>query len=71
MSHELNELKVQELIAAKQVKKQKGATMIEYAIVVAAVAAIAVLVFGTGEDGVFKNAVESAVQKSADKINEL
>lgn len=69
MSHELNELKVQELIAAKQVKKQKGATMIEYAIVVAAVAAIAVLVFST--DGVFHTAVKDAVQKSADKIESL
>lgn len=69
MSHELNELKVQELIAAKQVKKQKGATMIEYAIVVAAVAAIAVLVFGT--DGTFQTAVESAVGKSTASIEEI
>ncbi len=43
----LNEAKVQELIKAKQVKKQQGASMIEYAILIAGVVAIGALVFDT------------------------
>ncbi len=41
----LNEIQVQKMIAAKQVKKQKGATMIEYALVIGGISAIATAVF--------------------------
>ncbi|WP_028487146.1 hypothetical protein [Thiomicrorhabdus chilensis] len=58
----LNEAKVLEMIRAKQVKKQKGASMIEYALVVAGVAAIAALVFdGTTGAGTVGGAIQTAV----------
>lgn len=55
----LNESKTLEMIRAKNLKKQKGASMIEYALVVAGVAAIAAVVF-SGEDG---SAVETAIEE--------
>jgi len=64
----LNEAKVLEMIKAKQVKKQKGASMIEYALVLAGVVAIAGFLFtddGTGNStvgGALKTKVEAAVQ---------
>jgi Flp pilus assembly pilin Flp len=65
----LNEVQVIKMIHAKQVKKQKGASMIEYALVVAAVASIAALVFsGTTTDGlgkVIKDKVDSAATAAA------
>jgi Flp pilus assembly pilin Flp len=60
----LNEAKVQELIAAKQVKKQKGASMIEYALVVAGVALIAGLLFGGTDGGTVGVAIQSIVDKA-------
>ena len=58
----LNEVQVIKMIHAKQVKKQKGASMIEYALVVAGVAAIAAVVFvgGTG-DGTVGGAINDRV----------
>lgn len=41
----LNETKVQKMIAAKKLKKQKGASMIEYALLIAGVVAIGAVVF--------------------------
>ena len=48
----LNAYEVMGLIKAKQLQKQKGASMIEYALVVAGVSIIAgVLFIGAGNDG--------------------
>ncbi len=49
----LNKAKVQKMIAAKQVKKQKGASMIEYALVVAGVAAIGVVLFNSTDGSIY------------------
>lgn len=43
----VNESKIMQMVKAKQVKKQKGASMIEYALLVAGVAAIAATIFTT------------------------
>ncbi|BCN93973.1 hypothetical protein THMIRHAM_17580 [Thiomicrorhabdus immobilis] len=50
----VNEQKVIEMIKTKQVKKQKGASMIEYALVVAAVVAVAALFFKDETVGIGK-----------------
>ncbi|MEA3404842.1 MAG: hypothetical protein U9R28_03770 [Pseudomonadota bacterium] len=47
----LNAYEVMGLIKAKQIQKQKGASMIEYALVVAGVAAIAAVLFAGGTNG--------------------
>jgi len=46
----LNAYEVMGMIKAKQLQKQKGASMIEYALVVAGVAAIAAVIFAGGTD---------------------
>lgn len=60
----LNETKVHEIIQAKQVKKQKGASMIEYAILVGVIVAIGVAVtnanIGTDISAKIKSAVSGA-----------
>jgi pilus assembly protein Flp/PilA len=48
----LNEAKVQKMNAAKQIKKQEGASMIEYALVVAVVVAIGAAFFTGTDSGV-------------------
>ncbi|WP_373020446.1 hypothetical protein [Thiomicrorhabdus sp.] len=48
----LNEAKVLEMVKAKQVKKQKGASMIEYALVIAVVIAIGTAFFTGTTTGV-------------------
>ncbi|WP_321276102.1 hypothetical protein [Thiomicrorhabdus indica] len=45
----LNESKVMQIVKKKQMKKQKGASMIEYALVVAVVVAVGAIFF-TGTD---------------------
>lgn len=55
----LNESKVMQTIKQKQMKKQKGATMIEYALVVAGVAAIAAVIFAT--DGPVGTAITDTI----------
>ncbi len=61
----LDEAKVTQMLQTKKQKKQKGATMIEYALVVAGVAAIAFAVFSgdttTGVGKAIKDKVESSV----------
>ncbi len=65
----LNESKVMSMIKAKQVKKQKGASMIEYALVVAGVAAIAAVLFSGGDNnaGTVGDAVKAKVEGSIPK----
>ena len=61
----LDEAKVTQMLQTKKQKKQKGATMIEYALVVAGVAAIAFAVFSgdttTGVGKAIQDKVEGAV----------
>lgn len=61
----LNEAKVLEMIKAKQVKKQKGASMIEYALVVAAVAGIAAVVFTSDTTTGVGKIINDNIQKAA------
>lgn len=61
----INELKVQEILQTEKVKKQKGATMVEYALVVAAVAAIAALVFAGNTTSGIGKVINDNVQKAA------
>jgi Flp pilus assembly pilin Flp len=61
----LNEAKVVRMIQAKQVKKQKGASMIEYALVVAAVAGIAALVFTSDTTTGVGKIINDNIQKAA------
>jgi Flp pilus assembly pilin Flp len=65
----LNEAKVQKMNAAKQLKKQKGASMIEYAIVVAAVVGIAGAVFG--DTGALSAAITKVFTDAATAIGVL
>lgn len=58
----LNEAKVLKMIQAQKKKKQKGASMIEYALVVAGVAAIAAVVFAT--DGDVATSIETKVKNA-------
>jgi|GEM_PF-6487709 len=46
----LNAYELMGLLKAKQIEKQKGATMVEYALVIAGVAVVAAILFG-GTDG--------------------
>lgn len=63
----LNAYEVMGLIKAKQIQKQKGASMIEYALVIAGVAAIAAVLFAGGVSGggsvgdAIKTKVESSI----------
>ncbi|WP_127471209.1 Flp family type IVb pilin [Thiomicrorhabdus aquaedulcis] len=57
----LNEVKVQEIIKAKQVKKQKGASMIEYAILVGVIVAIGVAVTNANIGADISTKIKSAV----------
>lgn len=57
----LNEAKVQKLIKAKQIKKQQGASMIEYALVVAGVVAIGFVLFGGATGGTVGSAISAKV----------
>lgn len=52
----------------KKLKKQKGATMIEYALVVAAIVGIAVVAFNT-TDGTVYTAIDGKLDEIADDIN--
>ena len=61
----LNESKVMRLVKAKQAKKQKGASMVEYALVVAAVAGIAALVFTAATDKGVGKIINDNIQKAA------
>lgn len=61
----LNESKVMRLVKAKQAKKQKGASMVEYALVVAAVAGIAALVFTAATDTGVGKIINDNIQKAA------
>lgn len=63
----LNEAKVVRMIQAKQVKKQKGASMIEYALVVAAVVGLAAIFFGT--NGTITTAIDTKLDAVATAIS--
>lgn len=52
----------------KKLKKQKGATMIEYALVVAAIVGIAVVAFNT-TDGTVSTAIDTKLDEIAADIN--
>jgi len=62
----LNESKVTQMLQVKKQKKQKGATMIAYALVVAGVAAIAAVLFagGTSGGGSVGDAIKTKVEAS-------
>jgi Flp pilus assembly pilin Flp len=64
----LNEVQVIKMVHAKQVKKQKGASMIEYALVVAAVVAIGALIFDGTADSL-DGAIEAKVGKIAESLS--
>ncbi|MDG6774896.1 hypothetical protein QCB45_11175 [Thiomicrorhabdus sp. ZW0627] len=61
----LNEAKVLEMVKTKQIKKQKGASMIEYALVIAAVAGIAALVFTNSTTSGVGKVINDTVTKAA------
>lgn len=64
----LDKAKVTQMLQTKKQKKQKGATMIEYALVVAGVAVIAAAVFSgdttTGVGKAIQDKVQTAVTGS-------
>ncbi len=64
----LNEVQVIKMVHAKQVKKQKGASMIEYALVVAAVVVLGAVIFGGGT-GSLDGAIETKVGQIATDLN--
>ncbi len=49
-------------------QKQTGASMIEYALVVAGVAVIAYLLFGNGTDGVVGSAIENKFDSAINSV---
>lgn len=54
----------------KSLKKQRGATIIEYALILAAVVAIAVYAFGTdGQSGTIGTAVTQKLNNVANDLN--
>lgn len=59
----LNAYELMGLLKAKQIEKQKGATMVEYALVIAGVAAIAAILFGS--EGTFVTKIKGFI----DEIN--
>ncbi|MBD3755973.1 MAG: Flp family type IVb pilin [Gammaproteobacteria bacterium] len=65
----VNESNVMQMVKAKQVKKQKGASMIEYALVVAGVAIIAGVLFGGTDGGTVGAAIDTKVTGIIDGIN--
>ncbi|GAB6035346.1 Flp family type IVb pilin [Galenea microaerophila] len=64
----LNKAQYKNILNQKSDKKQKGATMIEYAIVVAAMVAIAAAYFGQG--GTISTALEGKLDSVAEKISD-
>ncbi|WP_178863533.1 Flp family type IVb pilin [Thiomicrorhabdus cannonii] len=65
----VNESKIMQMVKAKQVKKQKGASMIEYALVVAGVAIIAGILFGGTDGGTVGTAIDTKVTGIINGIN--
>ena len=63
----LNAYEVMGMMKAKQLQKQKGASLIEYALVVAAVVAVGAVVFGGGV-GSLDGAIETKVSNTATEI---
>lgn len=63
----LNAYELMGMIKAKQLQNQKGATMIEYAIVVGAIVAVAVVFFGS--DGTITNALTGKLTSVATDMN--
>ncbi|MDX1347243.1 MAG: hypothetical protein R3189_03210 [Thiomicrorhabdus chilensis] len=64
----LNAYEVMGMIKAKQLQKQKGASMIEYALLIAAVVGVATVMFG--DTGMF-NTIETKVTTAATGISNL
>ncbi|MBN2867015.1 MAG: hypothetical protein JXK16_13485 [Thiotrichales bacterium] len=64
----LNAYEVMGMIKAKQLQKQKGASLIEYALVVAAVVAISVVVFSGDAGTSINGAIEAKVTNAAKEI---
>lgn len=64
----LNEARILQAVKAKKAKSQKGATMIEYALVIAGVAAIAAVLFAT--NGPVDTAITGAVNNAVSGIGE-
>ncbi|MBO1927686.1 hypothetical protein J3998_08870 [Thiomicrorhabdus sp. 6S2-11] len=48
---------------------QKGASMIEYALIIAGVAVVAAILFGGDDGGTVGTAITGAVDKAVEKIN--
>jgi|LZQQ01.1.fsa_nt_gb Flp/Fap pilin component. len=69
----LDKTKTSEIIPTqslnKKLKKQKGATMIEYALVVAAIVGIAVIAFNS-TDGTVYTAIDGKLDEIATEIND-
>ncbi|WP_319380756.1 hypothetical protein [Thiomicrorhabdus sp.] len=64
----LNESKVMRMVKAKQAKKQKGASMIEYALVIAGVAIVAALLFGGNGGGTVGSAISGKVNNAINSV---
>jgi len=64
----LNAYEVMGMIKAKQLQKQKGASLIEYALVVAAVVAVSVVVFSGDAGTSINGAIEAKVTDAAKEI---
>jgi pilus assembly protein Flp/PilA len=65
----LNEAEVQKMNAAKKLNKQKGASMIEYAIVVAAVAGVAAIFLG--DTGTLTTSITSVFNSAITEMAKL
>lgn len=64
----LNAYEVMGMMKAKQLQKQKGASLIEYALVVAAVVAVSVVVFSGDAGTSINGAIEAKVTDAAKEI---
>lgn len=65
----VNEKKVLEMVKANRRNKQKGASMIEYALVVAAIVAIAGVVLQTSGDGTLGGAISAKMTSVSNTIS--
>lgn len=58
-----------EVQKTKQLKKQKGASMMEYALLIAGVAIIAALLFSGDNGGVVGEAITGKVESAVNSVN--
>ncbi|MBN2646300.1 MAG: hypothetical protein JXR44_00780 [Thiotrichales bacterium] len=64
----MNEKRVLQLLKNREIKKQKGASMIEYALVIAGVAVVAFVLFGGTDGGTVGTAITGAVEDAVGQI---